>query len=142
MAAAIANYNIKLNELTADLAVEGFQSAEVDAIMKAVRDDKTWNAIERNANLQGLCGIPTAKKADVTDINVIEMAKFSVDKYNEEAGTKLVFMKVIACASWNLGVVTVYALLIQTQDSKGTYIDKAVAVDVTIIGKKLLWYKH
>ena len=96
----------------------------------------------QNANLQGLCGIPTAKKADVTDINVIEMAKFSVDKYNEEAGTKLVFMKVIACASWNLGVVTVYALLIQTQDSKGTYIDKAVAVDVTIIGKKLLWYKH
>ena len=52
----------------------------------------------QNTNIECLCAIHTTKKADVTDINVIEMAKFSVDKYNEEAGSKLVFMKVIACA--------------------------------------------
>lgn len=96
----------------------------------------------QKANLQGLCGVPTPQKVTVTEIDVIEMAKFSVNQYNLEAGTNLVFVKVIAAVVWNLDYGTVYALLIQTQDSKGTYTDKAVAVDIMLIGKKLPWYKH
>ncbi|XP_027156730.1 uncharacterized protein LOC113757818 [Coffea eugenioides] len=147
MTEVVANYNINVNEFAANMAVEGFQSAEVEAIMKAVGENKTWNAIEglsdTNANLRGLCGTTTAQNVDKTvPPDVQEMAEFAVAEYNRIAGTKLVLIKVLAYVKLVVVFGTFYGLHMLTQDDKGTYKDQALTLKLKNGKKVLLWYKH
>ncbi|XP_027156734.1 uncharacterized protein LOC113762640 isoform X1 [Coffea eugenioides] len=147
MTEVIANYNIKMNEFAANMAVEGFQSAEVEAIMKAVGENKTWNAIEglsdTNANLQGLCGTTTAQNVDKTvPPDVQEMAEFAVAEYNRKTGTKLVLIKVLAYVKRVVVFGTLYGLHMLTQDDKGIHKDQALTLKFKNGKKVLLWYKH
>lgn len=87
-------------------------------------------------------GIPLSEPVNPTDPYVIMIAKFAVQKYNEKAGTNLVFIQVIGGLQWNLLIGTLYMLIITTQDSKGTYYDKTVAFETGLGQKYLLWYRH
>ncbi|XP_027101486.1 uncharacterized protein [Coffea arabica] len=141
MTEVIANYNINVDEFAANMAVEGFQSTEVEAILKAVGENKTWNAIEglsdTNANLQGLCGTTTAQNVDnAVPRDVQEMAEFVVE------GTKLVLIKVLAYVKRVVVFGTFYGLHVLTQDDKGTYKDQALALKFSSGKKVRLWYKR
>ncbi|XP_027162306.1 cysteine proteinase inhibitor 4-like [Coffea eugenioides] len=160
MTEVTVNYNFNITEVAANMAVEGFQSAEVEAIMKTAGDDMIWNAIEdtkdmdmcdedffvtgggKDTKLVGIAGVPLPKPVDKTSPHVIKIAQFAVKKHNEKAGTKLVFIKVVGGVKWSAIAGTFYALQIETQDSKGTYRDKTLVVEAVTGHKKLIWYKH
>ena len=159
MAAVVANYNINISEIKANMGAETCQSPEVEAILKAAADDTIWKTIDgfkgKDMNTQkkmiddmmatGHCarlGIPLPEPVDPTNPHVIEIAEFAVEKYNEKTGKHLVFNKVIGGLKWGLVVGTFYLLAIETQDSKGTYKDYAIVFETILGQRKLLWYKH
>ncbi|XP_027149947.1 cysteine proteinase inhibitor 4-like [Coffea eugenioides] len=159
MAAVVANYDINISEITANMKAEGVQSPEMEAILKATADDAIWNTIERFKgmdmsnkkkminNMMGSggraqLGIPLPEPVNPTDPHVITIAKLAVEKHNENAGTSLVFIQVIGGLQWNLLIGALYMLIITTQDSKGTYTDYAVFLETCLGQKYLLWYKH
>ena len=96
----------------------------------------------QNAKFIGLGLIPKPKPVDTTSAQVIRIAKFAVQKHNEDTGTKLVFIEVVGGVSWNVVAGTLCALIIAAQDTKGTYWDKAVIRDAMFGYKKLVWYRH
>ncbi|CDO96882.1 unnamed protein product [Coffea canephora] len=105
--------------------------------MKAVGENKKWNAIgglsDTKANLQGLGGTKTAQNVDkAVPRDVQEMAEFAVE------GTKLVLIKVKRVVVFG----GFYSLHMLTQDDKGTYTDKALALKFKNGKKVRLWYKH
>ncbi|CDP10721.1 unnamed protein product [Coffea canephora] len=159
MAAVGASDNINISEITANMKAEGVQSPEMEAIVKALSDDTIWKTIEgfkgKDMSTQekminnmmasgGLAelGIPVPEPVNPDDAHVITIAKFVVEKQNENAGTSLVFIQVNGGLQWKIVIGTLYILFLTTQDSKGTYTDHAVVFETFLGQKYLFWYKH
>ena len=158
MAAVVANYNINIPQITADLKADGIEPAEVEAVLKATSDETIWKTIEgfkgkdmstKEKMINDMMAtrsvaplrLPLPEVVDPNNPHVIEIGKFAVEKYDKNTGAHLVFNYVIGGLKWKL-VGTFYVLAIATQDSKGTYTDYAVVYETIFGGMKLLWYKH
>ena len=62
--------------------------------------------------------------------------------HNEDAETKLVFNEVVGGGKCFAYSGTFYGLMIETQDSEGTYRDKFLVVEAITGLKKLICNKH
>ncbi|KAL3519349.1 hypothetical protein ACH5RR_017498 [Cinchona calisaya] len=92
---------------------------------------------------------PILKRVNPTDPHIIEIANFAVKKHNEQAGTNLVFVKVVAgvkCSwkepiPWIVVPDTLYSLIIQVKGAMCTYDAKALVAETKTGHKKLIWWK-
>ncbi|KAL3519368.1 hypothetical protein ACH5RR_017517 [Cinchona calisaya] len=84
--------------------------------------------------------VPTPKPALPIDPRVINIGEFSVNIHNQEAGTNLVFVNVVAAVNWNLVAATFYALTIKVNGPKGTHNGNALVVEAITGHKKLIYW--
>ncbi|KAL3519357.1 hypothetical protein ACH5RR_017507 [Cinchona calisaya] len=137
---------------------EFFQPTELEEAVKMSMMEEEFNRMHDDQNLcmagagggmqaqapqAGLVGLPIPKPKLVkpTDHHAIKIAEFAVKKHNEEAGTKLMFVKVVSGVKWSVVAATFYALIIKVNGHKGTYNGKALIAEAITGHKKLIYWK-